>query len=218
MTKLVSNTNFDSIAPVYDALSRLVFGNALRRAQTQHLSLIPEEAKVLLIGGGSGWLLEQLLKSRPKLEVTYLEVSPKMLQLTRQRIAQRAPDALTGIDFRLGDENSLSPSEMFDVILTPFLLDLFPEERLLYLMNRLCIALRPQGLWLFSDFWPAQAPAPTWHQLLLKSMYTFFGLVSDVKASRLPDFGAHFARQPLLLETSATFYGGLVQARAYRKV
>ncbi|MDO6390204.1 class I SAM-dependent methyltransferase [Pontibacter sp. BT731] len=217
MTRTASNTNFDRIAPVYDGLSRLVFGNALRRAQTEHLSLIPEQAKVLLIGGGSGWLLEQLLKRQPLVKVTYLEVSPKMLQLAQRRVANQTSD-LPRIDFRLGDENGLQPNERFDVILTPFLLDLFPDERLLYLMDRLCAALRPQGLWLFSDLWPAQAPAPVWQRLLLKSMYGFFGLVSDVKASRLPDFSEHFARQPLQLQASAAFYGGLVQARAFRKV
>lgn len=212
------NTNFNRIAPVYDSLSRLVFGNSLRRAQTTHLALIPEQAKVLLIGGGSGWLLEQLLNCRPLVKVTYLEVSSNMLQLAQRRIKQQTPKALTGIDFRLGDENSLQPNETFDIILTPFLLDLFPEERLNYLMNRLNAALRPQGLWLFSDFWPAQTPAPVWQRLLLKSMYAFFGLASGVEATRLPDFNAHFARQPLFLEASASFYSGLVQARAYRKV
>ena len=203
---------------MYDGLSRLVFGNSLRRAQTEFLSRIPQRAKVLLIGGGSGWLLEQLLKQQPLVEVTYLEVSSKMLHLAQRRIRQHVPPTHSNIDFRLGDENSLQPNEMFDVILTPFLLDLFPERRLLYLMDRLSSVLRPQGLWVFSDFWPNQTPIPGWQRLLLKSMYTFFGIVSHVDASRLPDFSTHFARQPLQLEASATFYGGLVQARVYRKV
>ena len=213
-----NNTNFDSIAPMYDGLSRVVFGNSLRRAQTEFLSLIPQHANVLLIGGGSGWLLEQLLQQQPLVTVTYLEVSSKMLDLARQRIRQHLTSLDSNINFRLGDENSLLPDEDFDVVLTPFLLDLFPEKRLLYLMDRLSSVLRPQGLWLFSDFWPDQTPIPGWQRLLLKSMYTFFGIVSHVKASRLPDFTAHFARQPLQLEASATFYCGLVQARVYRKV
>ncbi|PKV63256.1 class I SAM-dependent methyltransferase [Pontibacter ramchanderi] len=217
MTKSESNTNFNRIAPVYDGLSRLVFGNALRQAQTAHLALIPEQANVLLIGGGSGWLLEQVLRSRPKAKISYLEVSEKMLQLAQRRICHKC-SAPVNIDFRLGDENTLRTGETFDIIITPFLLDLFPDERLVYLMDRLTTALRPGGHWLFSDFWPNQTLIPGWQRLLLKSMYTFFGYVSRVKASRLPDFAAHFARQPLQLETSATFYGGLVQARAYRKV
>ncbi|EJF08267.1 type 12 methyltransferase [Pontibacter sp. BAB1700] len=218
MTKNVSNTNFNSIAPVYDGLSHLVFGNALRRAQVEHLSLIPEKANVLLIGGGSGWLLEQLLRYRPLAEVTYLEASEKMLEMTRRRIGLRIPSALPDITFRLGTEDSLQHGETYDVILTPFLLDLFPYKRLAYLMDRLCAALRPQGLWLFSDFWPTQVPAPAWQRILLRSMYTFFGKVSQVSATRLPDFEHHFARLPLEELQAASFYGGLVQAKVYRKV
>ncbi|PVY43062.1 class I SAM-dependent methyltransferase [Pontibacter virosus] len=213
----MNNTNFDSIAPIYASLSRLVFGNALRRAQTEHLALIPPNSNVLLIGGGSGWLLEQLLRLQPLAEVTYLEVSPRMLQLAQRRMSQQAA-AYSKIKFRLGDESSLQPDETFDVILTPFLLDLFPDERLLYLMDRLFTALRQQGLWLFSDFWPTHTPAPVWQQLLLRSMYTFFGKVSRVSASRLPDFERHFARLPLQELQAAAFYSGLVQAKVYLKV
>ncbi|WP_299986963.1 class I SAM-dependent methyltransferase [uncultured Pontibacter sp.] len=214
----MSNTNFNSIAPVYDGLSRLVFGNALRRAQVAHLSLIPAKAKVLLIGGGSGWLLEQLLRYSPLVKVTYLEASEKMLEMTRRRIGQRTPAALPNITFRLGTEDNLQHGETYDVILTPFLLDLFPDERLVYLMDRLCNALHPQGLWLFSDFWPTQVPAPAWQRLLLRSMYTFFGKVSQVSATRLPDFDRHFARLSLQELEATAFYDGLVQAKVYRKV
>src|SRR5690606_22865871 len=108
MTESVNNTNFDSIAPIYDGLSRLVFGNALQRAQTEHISLIPPNSNVLLIGGGSGWLLEQLLTYSPLAEVTYLEVSPKMLQLAQLRMSKQDSTS-PQIAFRLGDENSLQP-------------------------------------------------------------------------------------------------------------
>jgi tRNA (cmo5U34)-methyltransferase len=209
--------NFDSIAPYYDSLSRLVFGNALRRAQVEHLGAIPEQAHVLLIGGGSGWLLKQLRLQKPQIQVTYLESSSKMLELAQKHCKQLAiPTA--AVSFRLGDEDSLQPNESFDVILTPFLLDLFPDDRLQHLMDRLYTALHPGGLWLFSDFWPVHKPAPHWQRLMLRSMYTFFGLVSGVRATRLPDFGLHFQRLHLQEKTNTSFYSGLIQAKVYRKV
>lgn len=211
------NPNFDSIAPFYDSLSRLVFGDALRRAQVEHLGAIPEQAHVLLIGGGSGWLLEQLLLQKPQANVTYLESSAKMLELAQKRCKQFAIPTAT-VSFRLGDEHSLQPDESFDVIITPFLLDLFPDDRLQHLMSRLYTTLRPGGCWLFSDFWSVHDPAPFWQRLLLRSMYTFFGLVSGVKATQLPDFGLHFQRLRLQEQAGAHFYGGLIQAKAYRKV
>jgi tRNA (cmo5U34)-methyltransferase len=211
------NPNFDKVAPFYDGLSRLVFGNALRRAQGAHLKVIPEEAHVLLIGGGSGWLLEQLLLQKPNNKVTYLEASTKMFQLARQRLARNPGIAQAAVTFRVGTEGDLLPGETFDVIITPFLLDLFPDERLQHLMNRLYLALVPGGLWLFSDFWLVQSPAPRWQQLLLKSMYAFFGLLSKVQATTLPDFQQHFARLAVHEEQSQQFYKGMVQAKVYRK-
>ncbi|MBD1396919.1 class I SAM-dependent methyltransferase [Pontibacter sp. JH31] len=213
----MNDTNFDPIAPLYDSLARLVFGNELRRAQLAHLDAIPAQARVLLIGGGSGWLLEQLLQLRPGIAVTYLENAPKMLQMAKQRIGRNPALSKSAVTFRLGNEDSLTADEKFDVILTPFLLDLFPEQRLQHLMDRLYTCLTPNGLWLFSDFWPVQTPALIWQRLLLKSMYTFFGLLSEVKATRLPDFRKHFERLQLQELQSAPFYKGMVQAKVYQK-
>ena len=214
----MNDTNFDPIAPLYDSLSRLVFGNALRRAQLAHLDAIPATARVLLIGGGSGWLLEQLLRIRPGIAVTYLEASPKMLQMAKERISRMQDLASSSVIYLCGNEDSLPPGYTFDVILTPFLLDLFPEQQLQHLMDCLYTALTPNGLWLFADFWPIGTPPPLWQRLLLKSMYTFFGLLSDVKATRLPDFRTHFERLQLQELRSAAFYGGMVQAKVYVKI
>ncbi|WP_018479704.1 class I SAM-dependent methyltransferase [Pontibacter roseus] len=212
------DSGFDSVAPFYDGLSRLVFGDALRQAQLIFLPAIPNQPRVLLIGGGSGWLLEQLLRLRPGMTVTYLEASSKMLQRARQRIAGKDSALPHRVIFRLGTEDALLPHEQFDVILTPFLLDLFPDERLQHLMDRLFDALTADGLWFFSDFWPAQTPPPLWQRLLLKIMYAFFGIISGVKATAIPDFARHFARFALQEEASNAFYGGMVQAKVFRKL
>jgi tRNA (cmo5U34)-methyltransferase len=214
----VDNPNFNAIAPIYDKLAGLVFGNALRRAQTVHLSLVPEQARVLLIGGGTGWLLTELLNQKPQTQITYLEASPKMLRLTEQKLQKLPHAAKEQVYLRLGDENSLRPDETFDVIITPFLLDLFPDARLTHLMDRLQTALRPGGLWIFSDFWPTADPPLPWQKLLLDSMYRFFGVVSRVQATKLPDFEKHFGHQPLEVLRVQSFYRGLIQARVYRKV
>ncbi|MHC2993790.1 methyltransferase type 12 [Pontibacter sp. HJ8] len=212
------NSGFDTVAPFYDSLSRLVFGNSLRQAQLAHLRAIPARARILLIGGGSGWLLEKLLQLQPSLTVTYLEASPKMLQMAQARLAKNQALATAPVTFRLGTEDALQPGETFDVILTPFLLDLFPDQRLRPLLDRLYQTLTSGGSWLFSDFCPVQLPPPLWQRLLLQSMYTFFGLLSGVEARALPDFEQHFARLQLQEERAASFYGGMVQAKVYRKV
>ena len=43
---------FDKIAPFYDSLKRLVFGNALAESQRALLASIKKNGNVLIIGGG----------------------------------------------------------------------------------------------------------------------------------------------------------------------
>ncbi len=205
------DSGFDRVAAFYDPLARLVFGSSLQRAQLWLLPFIPDDATILIIGGGSGWLLQQVLIQTSPKHILYVEASEKMLQKARQQTS--APSIVT---FRHGTEASLQPDEQFDVIITPFILDLYPEPRLTQLMHRLHAALRPKGLWLFADFWPAEQKPPMWQKLLAKSMYLFFGLLSNVQARHLPNYSLYFDDLGLQEKDSASFYGGFVQAKVFK--
>lgn len=212
------DSGFNRVASFYDALARLVYGQALQEAQLALLPSVPDQARVLVIGGGTGWLLEQLLHTGKRLDMLYLDAAPAMLQRARQKY-EKYEQSKKGhhcqVSFRLGNEQALQPSEQFDVIITPFLLDLFPPPRLQQLMRRLSAALVPDGEWLVADFWPVQQPPPWWQRVLITGMYTFFGWVSGVKASRLPDYASHFASLGFKEKYSQAFYGGMVQAKTF---
>ncbi|MFT2009067.1 class I SAM-dependent methyltransferase [Pontibacter sp. 13R65] len=188
----------------------------MQEAQQALLPYIAEQDRVLLIGGGSGWLLEQILLHHPKLKLLYLEASPKMLQMAQNRY-RRLQVSGHQVEFRLGTEALLHETDVFDVIFTPFLLDLFLPHRLHLLMNRLANSLAPEGLWLFSDFWPVATPPLWWQQLLLKSMYTFFGMVSQVRARSLPDFKSHFEQLQLEEVYSSSYAKGMVQSKVFQR-
>ncbi|WP_255474026.1 class I SAM-dependent methyltransferase [Pontibacter qinzhouensis] len=207
---------FDRIAPFYDVLAGLVFGNELQQAQNALLPFVQAKQRVLIIGGGSGKLLEQMLRTCQPLQVLYLEASPVMLRLAQQRFAKLEAAGAT-VEFRLGTEAALQETELFDTIITPFLLDLFPPHRLQGLMSRLARSLDQNGQWLFTDFWPVATPAPWWQQVLLKSMYIFFGIVSQVEARSLPDFKNHFEQLQLQEVYTKPFLKGLVQTKVFRK-
>lgn len=206
------DSGFDLVASFYDPLAKLVFGSSLQDAQAWLLPYIPKGATVLIIGGGSGWLLKQVLLHTCPKQVVYLEASEKMLQLARQQ-----NPASTIVTFRHGTDADLQPHEQFDVVITPFLLDLFPDERLSQLMQRLYAVLAPGGLWLFTDFWPVQHQPPFWQKLLAKSMYLFFGVLSGVQGRQLPDYHRHFSESGLKEQQRKVFYSGFVQSKVYRK-
>ncbi|HWV71292.1 MAG TPA: hypothetical protein VN040_06240, partial [Pseudosphingobacterium sp.] len=78
--------NYDNIASLYDFLSRLVFFKAQVKAQVELLKHIQPKSTILIVGGGSGWILEELSNLYPEgLVIHYVEISAKMLARSRKR-------------------------------------------------------------------------------------------------------------------------------------
>ena len=121
--------DFSRVARVYDGLASVVFGRAQRRAQQAALlaglPLAGPTPHVLVLGGGSGWVLTELLGQCPAAQVLYLETSATMLTLAQARLRRLAPGAAAQVEFRQGSERALAPGEQFDVIVTFFVLDCF---------------------------------------------------------------------------------------------
>ncbi len=208
-----AKTNFDWVAPVYDALSFLVFGRKLRRAQTSFLDRLPPGASVLLVAGGTGWLLEQVLQSQPG-RVLYLETSAQMLRLASRRILSKA---LPGkIEFRLGDQTSLRPEESFEVLMTPFVLDLFTEPTLRgQVLPRLRAALKPGGQWFVTDFVPTNR---WWQQTLLWAMIRFFRLTAGIETRQLANWQRLLTEAGLTLKARRPQVGGMVSTEVWMAI
>lgn len=203
--------DFNRIAPVYDALKRLVFGQALERAQTVFLDRIPPGASVLIVGGGTGLLLEPLFITNPQNRIVYLEASARMLTRASRRILNHQ---LPGtVEFRLGDETTLQSGERFDVVITPFVLDLFTEETLqTRLLPRLRRALKPGGQWLVTDFVP---PVGYGQKILIQSMIRFFRLTANIEACTLADWQKLMTETGLQRRERQSQVNGLVSAEVW---
>ncbi|HEY2583916.1 MAG TPA: methyltransferase domain-containing protein, partial [Mucilaginibacter sp.] len=78
--------NYNNSAWFYDKLSGMVYGRALINAQVYLLQYIPEGAHVLIVGGGTGWILEEITKIHPSgLQITYVEIAADMIALSKKR-------------------------------------------------------------------------------------------------------------------------------------
>ena len=209
--------SFNLVAPYYDQLSTVVFGSSLYRSQLPYLPLIPEGARVLLIGGGTGQVLPAILQQGGCREVLFLESSARMVDKARQRVAV-LPDA-GRVVFRVGTEDDILPGETFDVVLTFFFLDLFAPALLQQVNGRLHDALKPGGWWLVSDFVHPEGRSSKLlgARLLFGAMYRFFRLTCGISAATLPDWPALLAGYGLKPVKSSYFYRGLIRAAAYRK-
>ena len=203
---------FDLLANWYDWLVQLVFGKEVYLSQIKWLGQIPEGARVLIIGGGSGWILSEVLQRTVRTKVDYLELSPRMLELTRQQMLEEGCEPSRYV-LRAGGVESLEASERYDAILTFFFLDLFAEDEADRVIGKLGGHLHPGGSWLFADF----IPHNLFQRVLLGTMYAFFRLVCGISGSRLLPFDRMFRRNGLELKQEASFARRMIQSRIYEQ-
>lgn len=205
-----SGADFGPVAWFYDALAGLAFGGALRRAQRATLVVgLPAEPapRVLVLGGGAGWVLGEIWRQRPQAQVLYLEVSAAMLARTQARLRRHPAPPGGHVELRQGTEASLRPGEQFDVIITFFVLDCFPAPALPGALARLQAARRPGAPWLVTDFRPAHRG---WRAGLLWLMYRFFGLTVGLRAQQLPPWPAGLAALGLRPSWEGRFFGDAI--------
>lgn len=201
--------NYDRIAGFYDVLAGLVFGRARARAQIHLLCHIPAGSRILVVGGGTGALLEELALIHPRGQcITYVEISARMSALAakRKRGANR-------VDFVHRAVEQFEDTRPYDVVCTPFLFDNFREEKAAAVFEKLDALLKPGGLWLYADFRPA---GRWWQKKMLAAMYLFFRVVSRIEADRLTDMAPFFARGYAQV-SEAAYYAGFIWSAVYRK-
>lgn len=181
-------------------------------AQINQLKYLPKDSIVLIVGGGTGWILEEVAKIHSRgLKIVYVEISEKMIQLSQKR--RYAENDVQFINQGIEDFES---SILFDVILTPFLFDNFSEQRAVMVFEKLNGFLEPNGLWFLVDFSLGNGIGDWWKSLLLNSMYRFFKLLSIVEASQLVEMKPYFSKQYELLREDF-YYSNFIKASIFRK-
>jgi len=84
----VKLNGFDRIASLYDFLAKLVFGKTITESQKYFWIRFPDYSKVLILGGGSGWLLAELLKLSQTVESGTSMHQRKMIALFKKENQQ----------------------------------------------------------------------------------------------------------------------------------
>lgn len=204
-------SNYDNSAIFYDQLSRLIFGDALVKAQVYLLRFVRPNSSVLIVGGGTGWILEELSAIHYSgLQITYVEISSQMTAL-----AQKRHTGINKVTFVNEAIENTTLSTLYDVVITPFLLDNFTEATLQKTFSHIHRQLKPKGLWLCSDF---QITGSLWQKLMLKTMYLLFKVVCRIETLKKPDIEAQFVKHGYRPLTSKTFYGDFIISKRWEKV
>jgi len=201
--------NFNNAARFYDKLSLIIYGRALINAQVYLLQYIPANAWILIVGGGTGWILEEIAKMNPAgLNITYIEVSANMMALSKKR--NIANNSVVFINDAI---ENVSLKADFDVVITPFLFDNFTKQTTQRVFSDIHPLLKPDGFWLNCDF---QLNGKWWQRVLLKSMFLFFWIVCNIEASQLPDIEKHFDEHAYKAFAQQTFFGDFIISKVYK--
>ena len=197
---------FDSIAKYYDLLARLVFGSSILSSQTIFLNKIPPSSNVLVLGGGTGWWLKELLSNIPGCRILYIERSVEMMKLAMKANKD------SRIVFMLGTENSLNSWNEFDVVITFFFLDLFQEKKLQEVIEKIRLSMKPNALWLAADF----VKTKWWLSVMLSMMYAFFWFTTGLRNQRLPNWDKLLLQNRLENVARVVFYESFIMSALYR--
>lgn len=198
--------SFNFIAPFYDRLVKLFYGNRLNIAQEYFLSSIQNNSTILIIGGGSGEIIKSIDEMVSGCHLIYLEASEKMIQL-----AHKNKPRFNVVEFYHHSVFDFSSSQKVDIVITPYFFDLFSKREVLQIMKRIKPRLNPRAHWLNVDF----VKAGFWQNLQLKCMYLFFWLVAGVKNTSLVEMDEIFTDFGFILVKQKCFFKPRITAGLY---
>lgn len=207
--------NFDAVAPWYRTLEVLAFGNALQRARIACLDEIGSPRRALVVGEGNGRFLRELLTTHPAVQVDCVDASERMLQLAQQRIGHEA----RRVNFLRRDISSWAPEpRQYDLIVTHFFLDCFPEVQLGEVVRKLSRVATADAVWLLADFRvPAQGFARLRARAWLAAMYWFFRNSAGIEAKELVDPSPFLRREGFVLAQQHLIRHGLLKSERWQR-
>jgi len=192
--------SYSRIAPFYDLLTRAVFGNAIAHSKKYFLHDIKTSDKVLIIGGGTGDILNNI---RPEIDVTFLDSSIRMIERAQSR-------AKKNVKFRHGRLEEFNPDENYDVVVIHFFLDLFTDEALIKIVYLIHSCLTPSGKVLVAEF----VEEKNWHSLMLHAMYSFFRITTGLQTTQLPNWEKSLEKG-FVLNAQKQFYQKFIKSSVY---
>ena len=206
--------NYDKIAPIYDMLSKLVFNRSQLLGQIEQLKNLSDNQHILICGGGSGKILDEISIRMPRgIQILYLDSSQKMIEIAETRNRES-----NIIEFVCQDILDFETDKSFDIIITSFFFDNFPENKAICVFTKLDNLLVNNGLWFQNDFTLSSNKGIWWKSIMLKIMYLFFNLTSNLGNYKLVEMESVFDAHSYVLIEKNLYFKNFIVSLTYRKV
>ncbi len=141
---------FDSIAPAYDLMNKLMSFGLHRSWRKKALTTAAAEFEmppkdILDVATGTGDIAFDLHERYPKAHITGIDLSEGMLEIAREKLAEADEKAREHITFRKGDALAIdAPDESYDMVTVAYGVRNF--EHLLEGYKEIWRVLRPGGV------------------------------------------------------------------------
>jgi len=202
--------NYNRIASFYDLLVKIIYGNKLYNAKKHFLPAIKNGSHVLMIGGGTGDVLNELLQ-KPSITVDFIEPSSGMIRQAEKKLP---PEYNSRVHFIRGTVESIPPGTVYDTVITSFVFDLFKEHDALAFGKTIYPYLKKGGTWLLTDFFKTKN---MFQRFILWLMYRFFKITTKIGANDVPGYEKIFQELNLLKKEEYRVMNGFVKSILYIK-
>ena len=200
-------------------MESIAFGDALQRSRIACLTEIDPPRKALLVGEGNGRFLAALLTRYPDVAVDCIDASSRMLQIASRRL-ERASKYDAKVQFIHEDvRSSIGLTTRYDLIVTHFFLDCFPERTARTLVKKLGSVATHHATWLLADFrLPNNKISRFRARIWLKAMYLFFRFTTRIEADDLVDPEPFLVAEQFNLIRQHLFRGGLLKSELWQRM
>jgi SAM-dependent methyltransferase len=212
---LVPPMNCDALAPFYSILEHISFGPFLERARFKFLPQLHDSRRALLCGDGDGRFLARLLQENPTVEVDFVDLSGRMIELAAGRASNLGPAFRNRVCFHHCDIRDFSPAtpESYDLIAAHFFLDCFGETDLRSVIQLFSSWATPNAQCIVSEFREIPAPPARYiSRAIVRSLYAAFRLTANLRTTRLPDYPAALQTHGFRLQQESFLLHGLLHS------
>jgi ubiquinone/menaquinone biosynthesis C-methylase UbiE len=210
---------FGRLARTYRWMEYFSFGPYLQQCRRLRIPEMVRCRRAVVYGDGDGRFLSELVRQVPEMQVVAIDASQEMVR----RAAQRLPPSKTAVRLVQADalayEAAALPEAPFDLIVSHFFLDCIDEEELTTLLARVNAAAAEGAKWVISEFAiPDRPVARQVGWLVVSALYVAFGVLTGLKARRLPDHGRVMRETGWILEERWTLLRGLLASERWGRL
>ncbi len=192
---------FDFIAPYYDHLVSLVFGDELVKSQERFLKMLEKGSEVLILGGGTGKAFKKL---DSEFSLTFLDKSKKMLYKASKR-----PE-IQHAEFIQSNFLTWESDLRYDYIIAPFFLDCFNQQHLEQIIIKCKQLLKPLGKLLVADFEYGRI-----NLVFSTGMHLFFKMAAGLESNQLLPISNFILKHNFMVEEEEFFFHHMIFSRSY---